>query len=111
PCSMITPSQHPLPPSTYTPSLHDALPILIHDDLHMSETQIGLLMGMPLAMFALAAVPGSLLIARIGVLTAATAGLAIATLAAGADRKSVAQGKRSRAGGRAERGGDQETTV
>src|SRR5882757_5772302 len=57
---------------------------LIHDDLHMSETQVGLLMGMPLAMFALAAVPGSLLIARIGVLAAATAGLAIATLAAGA---------------------------
>ena len=55
---------------------------LIHDDLHMSETQVGLLMGIPLAMFALAAVPGSLLIARIGVLTAATAGLAIATLAA-----------------------------
>src|SRR6266702_567867 len=47
---------------------------LIHDDLHMSETQVGLLMGMPLAMFALAAVPGSLLIARIGVLAAATAG-------------------------------------
>ena len=57
---------------------------LIHDDLHMSETQVGLLMGMPLAMFALAAVPGSLLIARIGVLATATAGLAIATLAAGA---------------------------
>src|SRR5258707_10998364 len=57
---------------------------LIHDDLHMSETQVGLLMGIPLAMFALAAVPGSLLIARIGVLAAATAGLAIATLAAGA---------------------------
>jgi CP family cyanate transporter-like MFS transporter len=35
-------------------------------------------------MFALAAVPGSLLIARIGVLAAATAGLAIATLAAAA---------------------------
>ena len=41
---------------------------LIHDDLHMSETQVGLLIGMPLIMFALAAVPGSLLIARFGVL-------------------------------------------
>ena len=62
---------------------------LIHDDLHMSETQVGLLMGMPLAMFALAAVPGSLLIARIGVLAAATAGLAIATVAAGARAAAV----------------------
>jgi CP family cyanate transporter-like MFS transporter len=57
---------------------------LIHDDLHMSETQVGLLMGIPLAMFALAAVPGSLLIARFGVIVVATFGLAIATLAAGA---------------------------
>ena len=57
---------------------------LIHDDLHMSETQVGLLIGMPLAMFALAAVPGSLLIARFGVLAVATSGLAIATLAAAA---------------------------
>src|SRR5687767_6554446 len=55
---------------------------LIHDDLHMSETQVGLLMGLPLSMFALAAIPGSLLIARFGVLAVATCGLAIATLAA-----------------------------
>jgi CP family cyanate transporter-like MFS transporter len=57
---------------------------LIHDDLRMSETQVGLLMGLPLAMFALAAIPGSLLIARFGVLAVATSGLAIATLAAAA---------------------------
>lgn len=57
---------------------------LIHHDLHMSETQVGLLMGLPLSMFALAAVPGSLLIGRFGVLVVATAGLAIATLAAAA---------------------------
>src|SRR3954452_497101 len=57
---------------------------LIHDDLHMSETQVGLLMGMPLGMFALAAVPGSLLIARFGVVGVATSGLALATLAAAA---------------------------
>ena len=31
---------------------------LIHDDLHMTETQVGLLIGLPLIMFALAAVPG-----------------------------------------------------
>jgi CP family cyanate transporter-like MFS transporter len=57
---------------------------LIHDDLHMSETQVGLLMGLPLSMFALAAIPGSLLIARFGVVLVAIAGLAIATLAAAA---------------------------
>jgi CP family cyanate transporter-like MFS transporter len=57
---------------------------LIHDDLHMTETQVGLLMGLPLSMFALAAVPGSLLIARFGVVLVATAGLAIATFAAAA---------------------------
>ena len=32
----------------------------------MSETQVGLLIGLPLAIFAIAAIPGSLLIARIG---------------------------------------------
>ena len=57
---------------------------LIHDDLHMSETQVGILIGLPLVMFALAAVPGSLLIARFGVLAVATAGLAICSLAAAA---------------------------
>jgi CP family cyanate transporter-like MFS transporter len=57
---------------------------LIHDDLHMSETQVGLLIGMPLSMFALAAIPGSLLIARFGVLAVATCGLAIVSLASAA---------------------------
>jgi CP family cyanate transporter-like MFS transporter len=57
---------------------------LIHDDLHMSETQVGALMGMPLIMFALAAVPGSLLIARFGVVRVAIAGLFITAIAAAA---------------------------
>ena len=57
---------------------------LVHDDLHMSETQVGLLMGLPLAMFALAAVPGSLLIARFGVVVVATFALAITTFGAAA---------------------------
>ena len=48
---------------------------LIHDDLHMTETQVGLLIGMPLLMFALAAVPGSLLIARAGAGASRSAGL------------------------------------
>ena len=38
----------------------------LHDELHMSETQVGLLIGLPLAMLAVAAIPGSLLIARFG---------------------------------------------
>jgi CP family cyanate transporter-like MFS transporter len=57
---------------------------LIHDDLHMTETQVGALIGMPLIMFALAAVPGSLLIARFGVMLVTVAGLFIAALAAAA---------------------------
>src|SRR5215813_7027701 len=57
---------------------------LIHDDLHMAYTQVGLLIGMPLVMFAVFATPGSLLIARFGVVTVATAGLLLASLAAAA---------------------------
>src|SRR5690349_21671817 len=57
---------------------------LIHDDLRMSETQVGALAGMPLTMFALAAVPGSLLIARLGVMRVAVAGLLVTALAAAA---------------------------
>ncbi len=57
---------------------------LIHRDLPMSETQVGLLIGLPLALFALAAVPGSLLIARFGALTTLTAGMVIAGIAAAA---------------------------
>jgi len=48
---------------------------LIHDDLHMSETQVGILSGLPAALFAFAAVPGSLLIARFGARTALIVGL------------------------------------
>jgi len=57
---------------------------LIHEELRMSETQIGLLIGLPLAVFAIAAVPGSLLIARIGVALAATLGMALAAIAGAA---------------------------
>ncbi len=48
---------------------------LIHADLHMSETEVGILSGIPAALFACAAVPGSLLIARFGALTALIIGL------------------------------------
>ena len=57
---------------------------LVHDELHMSETQVGLLVGLPLALFAVAAVPGSLLIARIGTKLAVIVGMVIAALASGA---------------------------
>src|SRR6202035_4735988 len=53
---------------------------LIHEDLRMSETQIGLLIGLPLALFAIAAVPGSLLVARGGAKLAVTLGMVIAAV-------------------------------
>ncbi len=53
---------------------------LIHDELNLSATQIGILTGLPSMLFAIAAVPGSLLIARLGVRTALVAGLAITAI-------------------------------
>ena len=47
----------------------------IHGDLNLSETQVGILTGLPSLLFALAAVPGSLLIARLGPVTALAIGL------------------------------------
>ncbi|HZV20451.1 MAG TPA: MFS transporter [Hyphomicrobiales bacterium] len=49
--------------------------LLIRDELHLSATEIGLLSGLPVVMLAVAAVPGSLLIARVGSRTALVAGL------------------------------------
>jgi MFS transporter, CP family, cyanate transporter len=53
---------------------------LIHDQLSLSATQIGILTGLPSMLFAIAAVPGSLLIARLGVRTALVVGLAITAI-------------------------------
>ena len=39
---------------------------LIHAELHLSEAQVGFLVSLPLLMFALAAVPGALLVHRLG---------------------------------------------
>jgi len=50
---------------------------LIHDALTLNATQIGILTGLPSMLFAIAAVPGSLLIARLGVTTAMVVGLAL----------------------------------
>jgi CP family cyanate transporter-like MFS transporter len=56
----------------------------IHDDLHLTETQVGLLIGIPLVTWGIAATPGSLLIARFGAVQTATAGLLLTGLAAAA---------------------------
>jgi CP family cyanate transporter-like MFS transporter len=50
---------------------------LIHDDLHLTETQVGILSGLPMVLFAGAAIAGSLMIARLGALTALLIGLVI----------------------------------
>src|SRR5882757_10064152 len=50
---------------------------LIHDDLHLSETQVGILSGLPMVLFAGAAIAGSLMIARLGAQTALLIGLVL----------------------------------
>ena len=60
----------------------------IHDDLHLSATGVGILGGLPVVMFALAALPGSLLIARLGAVRALLVGLML-TAVAGALRGAV----------------------
>ena len=61
---------------------------VIHDDLRLTATQIGVLTGLPSMLFAFAAVPGSLLIARLGIRAALVVGLAL-TAIGGALRGSV----------------------
>jgi CP family cyanate transporter-like MFS transporter len=53
---------------------------LIHDDLHLSETQVGILSGLPMVLFAGAAIAGSLLIARFGALSTMIIGLWLCAL-------------------------------
>jgi CP family cyanate transporter-like MFS transporter len=53
---------------------------LIHDELGLSATQIGVLTGLPSMLFALAAVPGSLLITRLGIRAALIVGLAVTAI-------------------------------
>lgn len=57
---------------------------LVHAELHMTETQVGLLVGLPLLLFAVAAIPGSLMIARVGTRRAVVAGMLIAAFAGAA---------------------------
>ena len=53
---------------------------LLHADLHLSETQIGWLSSLPPMLFAVAAVPGALLIARVGLIPALLVGLLLNAL-------------------------------
>ncbi len=57
---------------------------LIRDELRMTETEVGLLIGLPLLTFALVAIPGSLLIARWGAIQTMAGGLALVALAGAA---------------------------
>ena len=62
---------------------------LIHAELHLSEAQVGFLVSLPLLVFALAAVPGSLLVHRLGTYRTLLIGMAI-TAAAAAGRGGAA---------------------
>lgn len=53
---------------------------MIRDDLHLSATQVGLLSSIPPAMFAIAALAGSLLVAHLGVRVAMVGGLALVAI-------------------------------
>ena len=57
---------------------------LLHADLHLTETQIGVLSSLPPLLFALAAVPGSLFVARLGAMPTVIAGLFLNALASAA---------------------------
>ena len=52
---------------------------LLHADLHLSETDVGWLSSLPPMLFAIAAVPGAVLIARFGIVPALVVGLLLNT--------------------------------
>jgi CP family cyanate transporter-like MFS transporter len=56
---------------------------MIQADLNLSGTEIGILSGLPVVLFGIAAVPGSLLIARWGALPTLVVGLLIGGVASG----------------------------
>jgi CP family cyanate transporter-like MFS transporter len=57
---------------------------LIRAELALSEAQVGFLVSLPLLVFALAAVPGSLLVHRLGIFRTLTIGMFIIAIAAAA---------------------------
>ena len=66
---------------------------LIQSDLDLSGTEVGILSGLPMILFGIAALPGSLMIARFGALPTLVVGLSIAGVALLASRL---QAERSR---------------
>src|SRR5262249_30595835 len=56
---------------------------LMQADLQLSGTEVGILSGLPVILFAIAALPGSLLIARFGALSTLLIGLLVAGVASG----------------------------
>ena len=56
---------------------------LIHRDLHLTETQVAALSGLPVILLAAGALPGSLLIARAGARRAAITGILLTGVASG----------------------------
>jgi MFS transporter, CP family, cyanate transporter len=57
--------------------------LLIQADLQLSGIEIGILTGLPIVLFGMAALPGSLLIARFGAVAILITGLSIAGIASG----------------------------
>lgn len=55
--------------------------VFIQRDLDLTGTQIGILSGLPVILFAVAALPGALLISRVGALNTLVIGLAVASVA------------------------------
>jgi CP family cyanate transporter-like MFS transporter len=55
---------------------------IIQQELHLSGTEVGLLSGIPVILFAIAATPGSTLVSRFGVRSTLLNGLAIAAIGA-----------------------------
>jgi CP family cyanate transporter-like MFS transporter len=58
-----------------------AVVALIKDDLRLTATEVGILTGLPVALFAAAAIPGALVIARLGPLAALLGGLFLTAFA------------------------------
>jgi CP family cyanate transporter-like MFS transporter len=56
---------------------------LIHAEMHPSEAQVGLLISLPLVLFAIFSVPGSVLVARFGAWITMVGGMVIAAIGAG----------------------------
>jgi MFS transporter, CP family, cyanate transporter len=56
---------------------------LIKDDFNLTATEVGVLTGLPICLFAIAAVPGSLLIARLDPLSTVIVGIFLTALGSG----------------------------